>query len=140
MTRIYLLDTNTVSYIVKGRSPMARARLATLGEGIAAISSITEAELLYGLARFPQLKALDSALPAFLGKIQVMSWGREEAAAYGKLRAKQEAPGKTLGNLDMLIAAHAVATGAILVTSDAAFGQVADIRQIENWATDISGR
>ena len=140
MSRIYLLDTNTVSYIVKGRSAMARARLATLDQGIAAISSITEAELLYGLAKFPQLKALDSALPAFLRKMQVLFWGREEAAAYGKLLAKQEALGRTLGNLDMLIAAHAVATGAVLVTSDAAFGQVADIGRIENWATDVTGR
>jgi tRNA(fMet)-specific endonuclease VapC len=54
---------------------------------------------------------------------------------YGQLRAKQEASGKTLGNLDLLIAAHAIAVGAVLVTNDKAFSSVADLPKIVNWAT-----
>ena len=132
-----MIDTNTVSYIVKGNSPASRARLAGLQhDEIACISAITEAELLYGVAKSPKAKTLRPALEGFLAKIQILPWGRDEAHAYGRLRAKQEAAGKPLGNLDMLIAAHAVSVGAILVTNDKAFSHVADLSAILNWATD----
>jgi tRNA(fMet)-specific endonuclease VapC len=133
-----MIDTNTVSYIVKGKSPVARAKLARLQHNeIACISIITEAELRYGLAKSPSAHTLRPSLEGFFAKIQVLAWDREEALAYGHLRAKQEASGKTLGNLDMLIAAHAIAVGAILVTKDNAFSRVADLRKTVNWATDL---
>lgn len=132
-----MIDTNTVSYIVKGNSPASRAKLAELRyDEIACISAITEAELQYGVAKSPNVKTLRPALEGFLAKIQILPWGRDEAHAYGRLRAKQEAAGKPLGNLDMLIAAHAVSVGAILVTNDKAFSHVADLSAILNWATD----
>src|ERR1700760_4517589 len=117
-----MLDTNTVSYIVKGNSPASRARLAGIRQDeIACISAITEAELQYGVAKSARAKALRPALDGFLAKIQILAWGRDEAVAYGRLRVKQEGAGKPLGNLDMLIAAHAVSVGAILITNDKAF-------------------
>ncbi len=138
-----MIDTNTVSYIVKGRSPAARARLAGLGSGeIACISAITEAELRYGLAKIPNATAFRSAVEGFLTKIQVLLWGRQEAMAYGFLRAKLEAAGRSLGNLDMLIAAHAVSVGAILVTNDKAISDVgylhvSGLSATVNWATEV---
>jgi tRNA(fMet)-specific endonuclease VapC len=132
-----MIDTNTVSYIVKGNSPASRAKLAGLLRGeIACISAITEAELQYGVAKSPKAETLRPALEGFLAKIQILPWGRDEAYAYGQIRAKQEAAGKPLGNLDMLIAAHAVSVGAILVTNDKAFSHVADLPGILSWATD----
>ena len=132
-----MIDTNTVSCIVKGNSPASRAKLAgLLNDEIACISAITEAELQYGVAKSPKAKALRPALEGFLAKIQILPWGRDEACAYGWLRAKQEAAGKPLGNLDMLIAAHAVSVGAILVTNDKAFSHVCDLPGILSWATD----
>jgi tRNA(fMet)-specific endonuclease VapC len=80
---------------------------------------------------------LRRALDAFLTKIRILPWDRNEASAYGQLRAKQERTGKLLGNLDMLIAAHAIAAGAILVTNNKAFAQVQDLEGIVNWATDL---
>jgi tRNA(fMet)-specific endonuclease VapC len=134
----YMLDTNTVSYIVKGKSPAARAKLAGLQDGeIGCISIITEAELQYGLAKSPNVAVLRSPIEAFLAKIQILPWSREEALAYGQLRAKQESAGKTLGNLDLLIAAHAVAVGAVLVTNDKAFSQVTGLLGTVNWASDL---
>ena len=53
------------------------------------------------------------------------------------LRAKRETAGKALGNLDLLIAAHGIAVGAVLVTNDKAFKQVDDLPDIVNWATDL---
>lgn len=72
----------------------------------------------------------------FFTKVQVLPWGREEAVVYGQLRTSQEGTGKSLGNLDYLIGAHAIATGATLVTGDKAFSQVADLTTM-NWATDL---
>jgi tRNA(fMet)-specific endonuclease VapC len=133
-----MLDTNTVSDIVKGKSPAARAKLANLPQGeIACISVITEAELQYGLAKTPKATAIRSVVEAFFAKIQVLPWGREEALAYGAFRAKQEAGGKPLGNLDMLIAAHAISVGAVLVTNDKALLQVADLPATVNWSTKL---
>ena len=81
----YMLDTNMVSYIVKGRSPAASARLLALQDDeIATISAITAA-----------------------------------------------------GNMDMMIAAHAIATAAVLVTNDQAFAQVEELTATVNWATDV---
>jgi tRNA(fMet)-specific endonuclease VapC len=133
-----MIDTNTVSYIVKGRSPASRVKLANLQqEEVACISVITEAEIQYGLAKSPHATVLRSALEGFLAKIQVLPWGREEAKTYGGLRAKQEQAGKALGNLDMLIAAHAISVGAILVTNDRAFSHLSGLPATVKWATEL---
>jgi tRNA(fMet)-specific endonuclease VapC len=73
----------------------------------------------------------------FLAKIAVLPWDRDEALAYGHLRARMEAAGKALGNLDMLIAAQAIARDTTLVTSDKAFSLVKELSVIENWAVDL---
>jgi tRNA(fMet)-specific endonuclease VapC len=134
----YLLDTNTISYIARGKSPAARARLEALGEeDIVCISSITEAELRYGLAKRPAAHALRAAVEALLFKLRILPWGSKEADAYGGLRAKLEAAGITLSEFDMLIAAHALAVGAVLVTNDKVFLHVEDLDSTVNWASDL---
>ena len=76
MSQRFMIDTNTVSYIVKGNSPASRAKLAGLrNDQIACISAITEAELLYGVAKSPNAKTLRPALEGFLAKIQILPWG-----------------------------------------------------------------
>jgi tRNA(fMet)-specific endonuclease VapC len=135
MNTLYMLDTNTVSYIAKGHSKAARARMLNLEEDeIVCLSVITEAEIRYGLAKRPEATALRERMEWFLAAVKVLPWGRDEARAYGALRAKLESSGKTLGNMDMLIAAHAIATGAVLVTNDKAFAQVEDLHATVNWA------
>jgi tRNA(fMet)-specific endonuclease VapC len=138
MTVTYLLDTNTLSYIVKGNSPAARARLGALGaEELACISSITEAEVRYGLAKRPQAHALRAAVEGSLFKLRILPWGSKEAAAYGNLRARLEAAGKVLAEMDLLIAAHAIALGAVLVTNDKALARIKDLHGTANWASDL---
>ena len=133
-----MLDTNTVSYIVRGKSPASRARLANLGRGaIACISAITEGELQYGLAKRPASTALRPAVEDLISRIQVLPWTSEEAVIYGALRAEQKSTGRPIGNLDMLIAAHAISVGATLVTADHGFSQISRLSAIENWATDL---
>ena len=133
-----MLDTNTVSYTLKGKSPAARARLASLGPGeVACISIVTEFELEFGLAKNPNAQNLRRAIQWFLARIQVLPLGSAEARAYGQLRVQQEAAGRTLESMDMLIAAHAIAVGAILVTADNVFNSVAGLAGKENWASDL---
>ena len=139
MTRRYMLDTNTVSYILKGKSPAARVRLAQLGpDEVVCVSSITEAELWYGLDRVGGGERRRNALRAFLGHMQVLPWGRDEAVTYGAFRSKQEAIGQPLGPLDTQIAAHAIAAGAVMVTNDIAFQHAVGLPGLEVWATDMN--
>ncbi len=138
MSTTYLLDTNTISYIARGRSAVARARLeALLPEDTVCISSITEAEIRYGMAKRPEAHALRAAVEGLLFKLRVLPWGSGEAAAYGDLRADLETKGISLAAMDMLIAAHAIAEGAVLVTNDKAFSAVEGLHAVENWAPDV---
>ena len=138
MTRLYMLDTNTVSHIFKGVSAAARRRLSHLGPGeVACISSITEAELWYGLERVAAGDLRRKALRSFLGRLRVLPWTRDEAAVYGAFRAGQEAIGRPLGPLDTQIAAHAIAVGAVMVSNDAAFRHARGLLGLEVWATDL---
>ncbi len=138
MTRLWMLDTNTVSHIVRGKSPAARAKLESLkGEETACISVITEAELRYGTAKQAPGPVRQAALNTLFDKLRILPWGSAEALVYGDLRAKLERAGKTLGNLDMLIAAHAISANATLVTRDKTFAQVEDLRPPVNWAVDL---
>jgi tRNA(fMet)-specific endonuclease VapC len=138
MSRLYMLDTNTVSYIIKGVSPAARRHLARLGpQQVACLSAITEGELWFGLDKIAAGAARRRPLGSFLDRVRVLPWGREEAEAYGRFRARQQALGRPLRPLDTQIAAHAIAAGAILVSSDAAFKQAKGLPGLEAWATDI---
>ena len=130
----YMLDTNIASYIVRGPAPALAARLIAVPMSQLCVSSITQGELLYGLARKPGATNLQIAVREFLARLDVLAWDSEAAARYGVLRATLEAGGMTLGNLDMQIAAHALAAGAILVTNDQAFARVADLA-LENWVS-----
>jgi tRNA(fMet)-specific endonuclease VapC len=133
-----MLDTNTLSYIVRGKSPAARARLFRLqGDEVACISVITEAELRYGTSKQAPAWARLAALNALFDKLRILPWGGNQALVYGDLRAKLERAGKVLRNLDMLIAAHAISANATLLTRDKTFPQVEDLRPPVNWATDL---
>ncbi len=133
-----MLDTNMISYIVKDRFPAASARLLALKEDEAAcVSVITEAEIRYGLSKKPEATTSKFLMDSFLASIQVLPWGRREAEAYGHVKAKVERSGLSLGNMDMMIAAHAIVTGAVLVTNDQAFAQVEELSATVNWAIDV---
>ena len=96
------------------------------------ISAITEGELLFGLAKKPDAKQLSLVIHEFLIRVDVLPWDSAVAACYGKLRADMQKKGKILGNLDLLIAAHALALGLVLITNDRAFTQVEGLK-IEDW-------
>jgi tRNA(fMet)-specific endonuclease VapC len=128
----YLLDTNIASYIIKGNFPAVRRRLLRVPMAQVFISSITEAELLYGVARKSGATTLQRIVEEFLLRITVLPWDSTAARQYGELRAQLESGGRPMGNLDLMIAAHALATGTILVTNDRAFTQIRKLKT-EDW-------
>lgn len=131
-----MLDTNTVSYAIKGQPPEIRLRLMEESFENIAISAVTEAELLYGWARKGRPKALIQLIREFLIRVEVLPWDREAAAVYGDLRASCSASGVVLGALDMMIAAHAIASRATLVTHDKTFARIpGDLLKIEDWVS-----
>ena len=129
----YMLDTNTVSYIIKGEFPSIQQRLISVPMASLCISAITEAELLRGLAKKPEAKYLALAVKEFLIRVDILPWNSVAANAYAQLRTACEKEGKPLGAMDMLIAAHAVAEGAVLITNDKAFYRVEQYLALEDW-------
>jgi tRNA(fMet)-specific endonuclease VapC len=131
--RLVLLDTNIVSYLLKKTEPQVVARFRATPAAQRAISVITEAELWYGLAKAPFSIIAHRAVPEFLTEISIRPWDSGAAISYGRLRAAQEKIGRPIHTLDLQIAAHALALGAILVTRDASFANIPGLI-CEDWA------
>jgi tRNA(fMet)-specific endonuclease VapC len=129
----YMLDTNTASYIIKGEPAVIREHLLSVAMASVCISAITEAELLRGVARKPEAKRLPVVVKEFLLRVEILPWDSDAADAYAQLRTACENEGKPLGAMDMLIAAHSVAVGAVLITNDKAFYNVEHHLLLEDW-------
>jgi tRNA(fMet)-specific endonuclease VapC len=121
MSTLLMLDTNAVSAVVRGRAPSLARRL--LPQGFC-ISVVTEAEIRFGLARRPPKADLYASLERLLNTVDIRAWSSATARRYGPLRAELAKRGLPLAPLDLMIAAHALAEGATLITADRAFGQV----------------
>ena len=124
MSQRYMLDTNVVSHIMQGRDAELLAHLTKVSVGQAVMSSVTLAELEYGLHRKGQPVRLRNALTQVLLRMDVLPWDEDVATCYGEFCATLEAQGINLSDFDMMIAAHAVALDVTLVSRDKAFAQV----------------
>lgn len=129
---LYMLDTNIVSHVIRG-DVSVQARLQSIPMDSVCISAITEAELLRGVAKKPDAKHLPSLVKAFLSRVDVLPWDSTAAASYAVFRTSCEKAGKSLGAMDMLIAAHSIAVNAVLVTNDKAFYNTGDSLTLEDW-------
>lgn len=129
----YMLDTNIASYVIKGKPVEVRERLLRVPMISVCISVITEAELLWGVAKRPDAKGLPISVKEFLLRVEILPWDSLAAKAYAELRTACQKAGKLLGNMDMLIAAHAKAEDTVLVTNDKAFYNIEYILNLEDW-------
>lgn len=129
----YLLDTNTCNYIIQGNRPQVRERLLEIPMAEVGISVVTEAELRFGVARLPNARKLGLAVEEFLLRVELLPWDSEAARNYARIRAPLERGGEPMGNLDMMIAAQALAAEAVLVTSDRVFRRVKGLK-VEDWS------
>lgn len=131
---MWLLDTNICIYLIKGKPQPLLNRLREVDINTIAVSSITVAELQYGVAKSARPEQNALALAAFLAPLGVEPFDDAAAAVYGSIRAGLERAGKPIGSLDMLIAAHALALGRTVVTNNVReFDRVAGLK-VENWA------
>jgi tRNA(fMet)-specific endonuclease VapC len=128
----YLLDTNTASYVIKGNIPQVRDHLRSVPMSEVGVSAVTEAELRFGVARKSQAARLHLAVEEFLLRVDILSWDSSAARHYAVLRSAMEDSGTPMGNLDMMIAAQALAIDATLVTHDRVFQRVKHLK-VEDW-------
>lgn len=134
---IYLLDTDIVSYSVKGRHRAIAERIALLNPADYAISVMTRAELQFGLHLAPPIHPAHLRIRTFLSEVQILDWGQNAADTYALVRHQLHVRGTPMDHLDLMIAAHAIALGAVLVTNNTRhFERLAPALTIENWAVD----
>lgn len=131
MTR-YLLDTSILSDLIRNPQGRAARRIAKVGENSVCTSIIVAAELRYGCAKSGSMR-LSKAVEDLLGEIDVLPFEVPADSDYGAIRASLESAGTPIGSNDLLIAAHAQALGATIVTANAGeFGRVRGLK-VENW-------
>lgn len=131
MTR-YLLDTNILSDLIRNPQGKAAKRIAKVGEDQICTSIIVAAELRYGCARSGSRRLIE-AVEELLSEIDILPFDVPADATYGMIRSVLEASGKPFGGNDLLIAAHAQAIAATIVTANE--GEFKRVRglTVENW-------
>lgn len=130
-----MLDTDTASYLIKGKSPAIEARLAGVLPSTICISVMTRAELQYGLKRLPPDHRLHLAVRQFLKIVRILPWDTDAADWYAEIRHQLVSDGRPIGEMDMMIAAHALSASAVLVTNNGRhFERINAPLLLENWA------
>jgi tRNA(fMet)-specific endonuclease VapC len=130
----YMLDTNTVSHLLKKHPVIARRVVETPITSLC-ISAITQGELLFGLAKRPDATALHAAVREFLRRVDVLPWDAATSEIYGPARAATQRGGRVLAPMDLLIGSHALSIDAVLVTNDRALAQLPGLA-VEDWTEE----
>lgn len=129
----YMLDTSTCIYIIKRKPVDIIDRFRKIQISQVSISSITLSELEYGVIKSSKPEQNQLALAQFVAPMEILSYGDKAALYYAELRVYLEKQGTPIGSLDMLIAAHALSAGCILVTNNVKeFDRVPNLK-IDNW-------
>jgi tRNA(fMet)-specific endonuclease VapC len=128
----YLLDTNIVSYLMRGKHPQVLERLTSRGPDQVAISVLTALELREGADRSADPARYHAIIDRVVGGMATLPFPAEAAATGGSLRAWLKRQGVVMGDIDTLIATHALVLHVTLVTNDSAFALIKDLR-VENW-------
>lgn len=129
----YMLDTNIVSFIAKRCSSILLERIFSYSQSEFCISAITYAELQFGFKHNPQATKVRAITEQFLKHISILEWRIEAANEYADIRSDLTRKGKLIGNMDMLIAAHARAENLILITNNTREFQRVENLKIEDW-------
>ncbi len=130
---LYMLDTDTISYFIRGRTPALDARMTAASPKDLCISAVTRGELLYGLNVKEGAHKLARLIDQVLQRVPCLPWGEDAATHFAVMSAELHKAGTVIGQMDSMIAGHAASLGAVLVTNNGRhFSRVAGL-QIENW-------
>ncbi|WP_027229663.1 type II toxin-antitoxin system VapC family toxin [Phyllobacterium sp. UNC302MFCol5.2] len=132
---LHMLDTDIASYIIKGHSPKIDEKLSELQPSDVCVSAITKAELLYGLKRIPENHRLHGEISRFFQIVRVLAWDAVAAEYYAGIRHQLVSTGQPIGELDMMIAAHSISVGAVLVSNNTRhYQRISGGLALANWA------
>ncbi len=130
---MYMLDTNICSYILKKRPVSVLKKFNEVGPENLSISAIVLAELCYGASRHPYGDKIQGDINDFAYRLSVISWSDQAARYYGDTRATLERAGRPVGNMDLMVAAHALSLDATLVTNNTRHFNPIQYLRLENW-------
>ncbi len=128
-----MLDTNICIYIIKNRPKSVLDRLVAFPTEDVGISAITVAELRDGASKSARLERNHEALDEFLYPFDIALFDEPATKSYGTIRSALEKKGRTIGSMDLLIAAHALSLDVRLVTNNAKEFERVDGLEIDNW-------
>ena len=114
----FMLDTNICIYLIKQKSPSILKHLKRYSVGDIGISSITLAELYYGVEKSRYIQKNREALGEFLLPLEITDFDEKASQIYGVVRANLEKDGNLIGSMDMLIASHALSLDVTLITNN----------------------
>lgn len=130
----YMLDTDICSYLIRRQSPKLLQKLSSILPSQVCLSVITRAELLYGLEKLSSTHRLRVDVTHFLREMRVLPWDDEAAGYYARIRHQLTSSGQPIGELDMMIAAHSLSAGAVLVTNNTRhYERITQPLSLENW-------
>jgi tRNA(fMet)-specific endonuclease VapC len=128
----FMLDTDISSYIIKRRPATLADKLEKHAEALS-VSVMTAAELRFGAEQAGRPK-LAELVEAYLERLAILDWTNEVSVHYARIRSQLERSGKPIGNMDLLIASHAVSQGMTLVTNNLKhFSSVPGLK-VEMWS------
>lgn len=132
---MYMLDTNICSYIIKQRPPAVLKKFEMIQKDQTCISILTYAELQYGVEKTSSKRINQAIIEAFVEHLKILAWDIEAAQHYSKIRSALESQGTLIGNMDLMIAAHARSQQCVLVTNNLReFERVPELK-LENWTS-----
>lgn len=129
---MYLLDTNICIYIINEQPAQVLQRLIQAGRESLAISTVTVAELAFGIAKSTRADSR-AKLEKFLSKFPILDWDLDAAWVYGNVRKTLEVKGERIGERDLLLACQALALGATMVTNNTREFERVEGLKLENW-------
>lgn len=134
---LYMLDTDTCIFLMRGESPSLESKVQSVALAQQVMSVVTFAELTYGVlaSSGAKRKQNQQVLDSLALHLSVLDWPQSAAQHYAEIRLDLKKRGAQLGAADLMIAAHARALGAFVVTNNTKdFGRVKGL-QVENWMT-----
>ena len=135
---MFMLDTDMCIYLINERDEALRERFEANAAEVV-VSSITYAELCYGVARSERIESNARELEVFCRDLDILPFDADAGAHYGEIRHALTRRDRPIGANDLLIAAHARCVGAALVTNnEAEFGRVPNLK-MENWRGGVAG-